>query len=95
LPSFARTIVGSHDRIGIFRVFGRDAGFTALYTAYAISIRCVIPEYKVTAVRIALGLKPYGRLTGQDDSALRGVIEDLLRSAPAKSERSTGRRKAG
>ena len=42
-----RTTVGSHERIGIFRVFGRDAGFTALYTAYAISIRCAIPEYKV------------------------------------------------
>src|ERR1700693_6134165 len=42
-----RTTVGSHERIGIFRVFGRDAGFTALYTAYATSIRCVIPEYKV------------------------------------------------
>jgi 6-phosphofructokinase 1 len=39
-----RTTVGSHERIGIFRVFGRDAGFTALYTAYATSIRCVIPE---------------------------------------------------
>src|SRR4029453_18342378 len=26
-----RTTVGSHERIGIFRVFGRDAGFTALY----------------------------------------------------------------
>jgi len=42
-----RTTVGSHERIGIFRVFGRDAGFTALYTAYAASIRCVIPEYTV------------------------------------------------
>jgi ATP-dependent phosphofructokinase / diphosphate-dependent phosphofructokinase len=42
-----RTTVGSHERIGIFRVFGRDAGFTALYTAYATSVRCVIPEYKV------------------------------------------------
>jgi 6-phosphofructokinase 1 len=42
-----RTTIGSHERIGIFRVFGRDAGFTALYTAYATSIRCVIPEYKV------------------------------------------------
>ena len=30
-----RTTVGSHERIGIFRVFGRDAGFTALFTAYA------------------------------------------------------------
>jgi 6-phosphofructokinase len=42
-----RTTVGSHERIGIFRVFGRDAGFTALYTAYVASIRCCIPEHKV------------------------------------------------
>lgn len=42
-----RTTVESHERIGVFRVFGRDAGFTALYTAYVTSIRCVIPEYKV------------------------------------------------
>jgi 6-phosphofructokinase len=42
-----RTTVGSHERIGIFRIFGRDAGFTALYTAYVASIRCCIPEYKV------------------------------------------------
>jgi ATP-dependent phosphofructokinase / diphosphate-dependent phosphofructokinase len=42
-----RTTVGSHERVGVFRVFGRDAGFTALYTAYATSIRCVIPEFKV------------------------------------------------
>lgn len=42
-----RTTVASHERIGIFRVFGRDAGFTALFTAYVSSIRCVIPEYKV------------------------------------------------
>ncbi len=42
-----RTTVGSHERIGIFRVFGRDAGFTALYTAYVTNIRCVIPEYRV------------------------------------------------
>ncbi len=41
------TTVGSHERIGIFRVFGRDAGYTALYTAWVSSIRCVIPEYKV------------------------------------------------
>jgi ATP-dependent phosphofructokinase / diphosphate-dependent phosphofructokinase len=43
-----RTTVGSHERIGIFRVFGRDAGFTALYTAYTTSIRCCIPEYEAT-----------------------------------------------
>jgi 6-phosphofructokinase len=47
-----RTTVGSHERIGVFRVFGRDAGFTALYTAYATSIRCVIPEYKVDLDRL-------------------------------------------
>jgi len=41
------TTVGSHERIGIFRVFGRDAGYTALYTAWVTSIRCVIPEFKV------------------------------------------------
>jgi 6-phosphofructokinase len=41
-----RTTIGSHERIGIFRVFGRDAGYTALYTAYVSSIRCAIPEYK-------------------------------------------------
>ncbi|HKU26683.1 MAG TPA: 6-phosphofructokinase, partial [Candidatus Sulfotelmatobacter sp.] len=42
-----RTTVGSHERIGIFRVFGRDAGYTALYTAYVAGVRCCIPEYKV------------------------------------------------
>jgi 6-phosphofructokinase 1 len=47
-----RTTVGSHERIGIFRVFGRDAGFTALYTAYATSIRCVIPEYKISLEKL-------------------------------------------
>jgi 6-phosphofructokinase len=40
-----RTTVGSHERIGIFRMFGRDAGFTALYTSYVTSTRCLIPEY--------------------------------------------------
>jgi len=41
-----RTTVGSHERIGIFRIFGRDAGYTALYTAMVTSVRCAIPEYK-------------------------------------------------
>jgi 6-phosphofructokinase 1 len=44
--------VGSHERVGIFRVFGRDAGYTALYTAWVTSIRCVIPEYKVNLDRL-------------------------------------------
>jgi 6-phosphofructokinase len=39
-----RTTLGSHERIGIFRIFGRDAGFTALHTAYVTSGRCLIPE---------------------------------------------------
>jgi len=53
-----RTTVGSHERIGIFRIFGRDAGFTALYTAHVTSNRCVIPEYKVDLEKlVALLLK--------------------------------------
>ncbi len=47
-----RTTVGSHERLGIFRVFGRDSGFTALYTAHVTSNRCVIPEYKVNLDRL-------------------------------------------
>ena len=39
-----RTTLGSHERIGVFRIFGRDAGFSALYTSYVTSARCVIPE---------------------------------------------------
>ena len=39
-----RTTLGSHERIGVFRIFGRDSGFTALYTAYVTSARCVMPE---------------------------------------------------
>jgi ATP-dependent phosphofructokinase / diphosphate-dependent phosphofructokinase len=47
-----RTTVGSHERIGVFRIFGRDAGYTALYTAYACSMRCCIPEYKVNLEKL-------------------------------------------
>jgi len=47
-----RSTVGSHERIGVFRVFGRDAGYTALYTAYVQNIRCCIPEYKVNLERL-------------------------------------------
>ncbi len=39
-----RTTLGSHERIGVFRIFGRESGFSALYTAYVTSARCVIPE---------------------------------------------------
>jgi 6-phosphofructokinase len=47
-----RTTVGSHERIGLFRVFGRDAGYTALYTAFVTSTRCCIPEYKVNLEKL-------------------------------------------
>jgi 6-phosphofructokinase 1 len=47
-----RTTVGSHERIGVFRVFGRDAGYTALYTAYVTSVRCCIPEFKVNLQKL-------------------------------------------
>ena len=39
-----RTTLGSHERIGVFRIFGRDAGFSALHAAYVTSGRCLIPE---------------------------------------------------
>jgi len=39
-----RTTLASHERIGVFRIFGRDAGFTALYAAGVTFGRCVIPE---------------------------------------------------
>src|SRR5208282_5192758 len=42
-----RTTVGAHERLDVFREFGGYAGFTPLSTAYATSIPCVIPEYKV------------------------------------------------
>jgi ATP-dependent phosphofructokinase / diphosphate-dependent phosphofructokinase len=47
-----RTTLGSHERIGIFRIFGRDSGFTALYTAYVTSGRCVIPEVQFELERL-------------------------------------------
>lgn len=47
-----RTTLGSHERIGIFRIFGRDAGFTSLYTAYVTSGRCVIPEVEFELDRL-------------------------------------------
>ncbi|HEX5014183.1 MAG TPA: 6-phosphofructokinase [Candidatus Limnocylindrales bacterium] len=48
-----RTTLGSHERIGVFRIFGRDAGFSALYAAYVTSTRCVIPEHPYDIERLA------------------------------------------
>jgi 6-phosphofructokinase 1 len=52
-----RTTLGSHERIGVFRIFGRDAGFSALYTAYVTSGRCLIPEapYDLDLLATVLG----------------------------------------
>ena len=47
------TTIGSHERIGVFRIFGRDAGFTALYTAFTTASRCVIPEYRYDMQHLA------------------------------------------
>src|SRR5512134_2174641 len=52
-----RTTLGSHERIGVFRIFGRDAGFSALYTAYVTSARCVIPEVAYDLEALARLLK--------------------------------------
>ena len=51
-----RTTLGSHERIGVFRIFGRDAGFSALFAAYVTSARCVIPEspYELDALAAVL-----------------------------------------
>ena len=53
-----RTTLGSHERIGVFRIFGRDAGFSALFTAYVTSGRCLIPE-------APFDLRPAGRRHGR------------------------------
>jgi ATP-dependent phosphofructokinase / diphosphate-dependent phosphofructokinase len=57
-----RTTLGSHERIGVFRIFGRDAGFSALYTAYVTSGRCLIPEAPYDLERLAATLGEDHRL---------------------------------
>jgi 6-phosphofructokinase 1 len=48
-----RTTLGSHERIGVFRIFGRNSGYTAWYAAYVTSARCVIPEAPFDLDRLA------------------------------------------
>jgi 6-phosphofructokinase 1 len=57
-----RTTLGSHERIGVFRIFGRDAGFSALSTAYVTSTRCVIPEVPYSLDALAAQLAEDHRL---------------------------------
>ena len=61
-----RTTVGSHERVGIFRVFGRDAGYTALYTAYVTAIRCCIPEHVVNLEKLIELLMAEKRMTASN-----------------------------
>src|SRR2546426_1898260 len=58
-----RTHLASHEMVGVFRIFGRNAGFTALGTAMAISdIRCLIPEHPFELEALcALVEKDYAR----------------------------------
>ena len=46
-----RTTLGSHERIGVFRIFGRDAGFSALYTAYVTSAGASSRRSRTTSTR--------------------------------------------
>jgi 6-phosphofructokinase 1 len=57
-----RTTLGSHERIGVFRIFGRNAGYTAWYAAYVTSARCVIPEAPFDLERLAALLTDDRRL---------------------------------
>ena len=57
-----RTTLGSHERIGVFRIFGRNSGYTAWYAAYVTSARCVIPEAPFDLDRLAAILADDRRL---------------------------------
>ncbi len=49
-----RSTIGSHGQTAIFRLFGRDAGFTALETALATwADRCLIPEVPTNVDKLA------------------------------------------
>ena len=47
-----RTIIGSHECMGVFRVSGRHAGHAALYAAHLTATRCCLPEYEVDIRRL-------------------------------------------
>ena len=82
-----RTTVGSHERIGIFRVFGRDAGYTSLYTAYVTSIRCGIPD-----VNVDVDGQPVGRTPLRGALSLDGYTARAPGDAVETEERYFGYR---
>ncbi len=48
-----RTHLASNEMVGVFRIFGRNAGFTSLGTGMAISdTRCLIPEHRYDLERV-------------------------------------------
>ena len=69
-----RTTVGSHERIGIFRVFGRDAGYTALYTALVTSLALLHPRVQ-------------GESEGPDRNPDRGQAQEPQQLLPGSSLR--------
>ena len=90
-----RTTLGSHERIGVFRIFGRDAGFSALFAAYVTSARCVIPEapYDLDALAGLLAddhrLSPshYAILVAAEGAIWQGAMLEELGEADAFGHR--------
>jgi ATP-dependent phosphofructokinase / diphosphate-dependent phosphofructokinase len=72
-----RSTLGSHERIGVFRIFGRDAGFTALYTAYISSARALIPEAPFDLDRL-VGLLVEDKLSSPSNYAVVIVAEGAI-----------------
>jgi 6-phosphofructokinase 1 len=90
-----RTTLGSHERIGVFRIFGRDAGFSALYAAYVTSARCVIPEAPydldhlagILAADHAANPSHYAFVIAAEGAAWRGASVEELGEADAFGHR--------
>ena len=84
-----RTTLGSHERIGVFRIFGRDAGFSALYTAYVTSARCVIPEVPLRPRPAGRGPRP--RTSGRTPRGMRLIITSEGAIWRGRGDRRAGR----
>ena len=90
-----RTTLGSHERIGVFRIFGRDAGFSALFAAYVTSARCLIPEapYDLDALAAVLAddhrlsLSHYAIVITAEGAIWRGANLDEVGEADAFGHR--------
>ena len=74
-----RTTVGSHERIGVFRIFGRDAGYTALYTAYVCS-----------HALLHSGIQGQSRQADRSDSRRQEEQPEQLRARSAFRRRRVG-----